>query len=58
MAKIRRNRLEDDLIQSWDVLSKPNMGKDYPELEAESSVENKETVNDLWSQLEQEEGLN
>jgi hypothetical protein len=34
------------------------MGKDYPELEAESSVENKETVNDLWSQLEQEEGLN
>ena len=58
MARIRRNRLEDDLIQSWDVLSKPNMGKDYPELEAESSVENKETVNDLWSQLEQEEGLN
>ena len=58
MAKIRRNRFEDDLIQSWDVLSKPNMGKDYAELDRESSDETKETVNDLWSQLEQEEGLN
>ena len=58
MAKVRRNKLEDDLIQSWDVLSKPNMDKDYPELDAESSEESKEIVNDLWSQLEQEEGLN
>ena len=58
VAKIRRNRLEDDLIQSWDVLSKPNIGKDYPELDRESSEETKEAVNDLWSQLEQEEGLN
>ena len=58
VAKIRRNRLEDDLIQSWDVLSKPNIAKDYPELDNESSEETKETVNDLWSQLEQEEGLN
>ena len=58
VAKIRRNRLEDDLIQSWDVLSKPNIAKDYPDLDSESSEETKETVNDLWSQLEQEEGLN
>ena len=57
-VKIRRSRLEDELIQSWDVLSKPNISRDYPDLDAESSEETKEVVNDLWSQLEQEEGLN
>ena len=59
MAKIRRNKFEDELIESWDTLSKPNSSKDYPELEVTSSVDGtKEVVNDLWSQLEQEEGLN
>ena len=59
MAKIRRNRFEDELIESWDTLSKPNASKDYPELEVASSTDaTKEVVNDLWSQLEQEEGLN
>ena len=57
-VKIRRSRIEDELIQSWDVLSKPNISRDYPDLGAESLEETEEVVNDLWSQLEQEEGLN
>ena len=58
MAKVRRRRFEDELIESWDTLSEPKPSKQYPELGVESVDGTKEVVNDLWSQLEQEEGLN
>ena len=58
MAKVRRRRFEDELIESWDTLSEPEPSKQYPELGVESVDGTKEVVNDLWSQLEQEEGLN
>jgi len=57
LVKIRRNRFEDELIESWDALSNPNTTKNFSELEVESPNETKGVVNDLWSQLEQEEGL-
>ena len=58
MARMRRNRFEDELIESWDTLRKPNIAKDYSELEVDSFDDTKTVVNDIWSKLEQEEGLN
>ena len=57
LVKIRKNRFEDELIESWDALSNPNMTKNFSELEGESPSKTRGVVNDLWSQLEQEEGL-
>ena len=57
LVKIRKNRFEDELIESWDALSNPNMTKNFSELEVESPSKTRGVVNDLWSQLEQEEGL-
>ena len=58
LAKVRRSRFEDELIESWDTLKQPRTTEEYPELGAESVDGTQEVVNDLWSQLEQEEGLN
>ncbi|GIR33941.1 MAG: hypothetical protein CM15mP47_1670 [Methanobacteriota archaeon] len=58
LAKVRRSRFEDELIESWDTLKQPRTTKEHPELGAESVDGTQEVVNDLWSQLEQEEGLN
>ncbi len=58
MARMRKNRFEDELIESWDTLRKPNIAKDYSELEVDSLDDTKAVVNDMWSKLEQEEGLN
>ena len=56
IARVRNNKLEDDLIESWETFKQPS--KQYPD-EQQGDVEQiTEVVNDLWSQLEQEEGLN
>mgnify|MGYP003330592403 CR=1 FL=1 len=58
IARFRNNKLEDDLIESWETFKQPSETKQYLD-EQQGDVEQiTEVVNDLWSQLEQEEGLN
>ena len=58
IALVRNNKLEDELIESWDTLKQPSEIKQYPDVEQGDVEHTAEVVNDLWSQLEQEEGLN
>jgi hypothetical protein len=58
IARVRKNRLEGDLIESWDTFKQPPADKQHPDIEQGDVEQTTEIVNDLWSQLEQEEGLN
>ena len=58
IARVRKNRLEGDLIESWDTFKQPSAAKEHPDVEQGDVEQTTDIVNDLWSQLEQEEGLN
>ena len=58
IARFRNNKLEDDLIESWETFKQPSTAKEYPNVDQDDVEQITEVVNDLWSQLEQEEGLN
>jgi hypothetical protein len=58
IARVRKNRLEGDLIESWDTFKQPSVAKQHPDIEQGDVEQTTGIVNDLWSQLEQEEGLN
>ena len=56
IARRRRIRLEDELIESWDSLSRPSE-TGTSQVEGGAVDASEEVVNDVWSQLEQQEGL-
>ena len=58
VARIRKAKFEDELIESWNVFSKPSADEKPIELEGGAVESSNEVVNEVWSQLEQEEGLN
>ena len=58
MARMRKSKFEDELIESWDVFSKPSSDEKPIELEGGALDGASEVANEVWSQLEQEEGLN
>ena len=59
VLRLRRNRFENEMIESWDVFRTPaNESKAYPEVEGGAIESREEVVNETWSQLEeQEEGI-
>ena len=56
IARRRRIRLEDELIESWDAFREPKRASEA-ELEGGAVDASREVENDVWSKLEQEEGL-
>ena len=58
IARVRKNKLEDDLIASWDTFRQPSAAQQHPNVDESDIEQITEVVNDLWSQLEQEEDLN
>ena len=58
LARIRKAKFEDELIESWNVFSKPSSNEKSIELEGGALDGASEVANEVWSQLEQEEGLN
>ena len=51
-------KFEDELIESWNVFSKPSSNEKPIELEGGALDGASEVANEVWAQLEQEEGLN
>ena len=56
IARRRRIQLEDELIESWDALRDPERESEA-QLEGGAIDASREVQNDVWSKLEQEEGL-
>ncbi len=56
IARRRRIRLDDELIESWDAFREPKRASEA-ELEGGAVDASREVENDVWSKLEQEEGL-
>ena len=57
ISKRRRATFEDELIKSWDSLRDPSNKSSDDQLEGGVIDNSTEVVNDVWSKLEQEEGL-
>ena len=60
LSKRRKTRLEDELIEeSWEAFRSPIKGEGVKGAELEGGAVDgaQEVVNDIWSKLEQEEGL-
>ena len=57
ISKRRRATFEDELIKSWDSLRDPSNKSSDNQLEGGVIDNSTEVVNDVWSKLEQEEGL-
>ena len=58
LARLRKSKFEDELIESWNTFRKPQSETAATELEGGAVDGAREVVNDLWSKLEEEEGLN